>query len=88
MLCGVRIELVVAPYPSSHLLFCVGGIGEVVRPRVDVRQRNYSIRRNLSISQKVFDRPPKLGLLVNSSVTWEEMNVGHLSSQTVSQKLQ
>jgi hypothetical protein len=85
---GVWVELAVIPDPYLHLPFRVDGVDEVARTRVNVRQRNHGIRWNLSISQKVFDCPPKLFSFMDSSLTWEEIDVGHSTIEPAFQELQ
>ena len=85
---GVRVEIAVIPNPCLHLAFGIGGVDEVVRSGVNIGQRNHGIRWRLPISQEVFDRPPELFSLVDSSLTWEEVDVGHSTIEPAFQELQ
>jgi hypothetical protein len=82
------MELAVVPNPRTHFPFGIGGVDEVVCPGVNVGQGDHRIRRDPSVPQEILDCPPKLVFLIDSSLTWKEIDVGHPAIKLALQKLQ
>jgi hypothetical protein len=79
------VETIVQAYPSTHLLFGVGGIDEVIRSCVDISQDNHRICWILP-AKKIVYRGTEFSFFRNSPIVLPQNETRHLVSKSSGEK--